>query len=327
MRKEIGSEFWDIPLGRENGFFPKEVQWFSSGRSALSAILKQRSMESVSLPSWCCDSMIIPFVEAGIRVEFYPVYFEDGLVTDLSSVRTDAVLVLDYFGFTQQQSMDCSGIVIRDVTHSVFSKTHTDADHYFGSLRKWAGFWTGGYGWGFQAPNIPEDTCYVQLRKRAMEEKSRYINGSSDSKEYLKIFSQAEQLLDEQYYAGAADKDVERAFKLDVEFIKKRRRANAKHLLEAFSDWAIFPSMAEEDCPLFVPVLVPDGKRDALRSYLIRNEIYCPVHWPVSEYHKIAPKCMSLFENELSLVCDHRYTLQDMDRLIGTVNDFLKGNV
>lgn len=327
MRQEIGSEFWDVPLGKENNLFPGDTQWFLSGRSALSSILKQTSISSVALPSWCCDSMILPFLKAGVRVEFYPVFFDNGLVTDLSNIHTDAVLVLDYFGYTQKEHGTTSGVVIRDVTHSVFSKRYKDADYYFGSLRKWAGFWTGGFGWGFQGQKKPEDMHYVQLRNRAMEEKSQYILGQSDSKEYLKVFAQAEQWLDDKHDAGAADRDVELAAKLDIDFMKNRRRTNAQHLLEAFSEWAIFPAMAEEDCPLFVPVLVPDGQRDALRKYLISKEIYCPVHWPLSEYHKIAPECRALYENELSLICDQRYTLQDMDRLIETVHEFLKGNV
>ena len=69
---------------------------------------------------------------------------------------------------------------------------------------------------------------------------------------------------------------------------------------------------------MFVPIIVPNGKRDALRRHLIRNEIYCPVHWPRPE------GCVSnLYDGELSLICDQRYGIEDMDRLISTLTEAL----
>ena len=76
--------------------------------------------------------------------------------------------------------------------------------------------------------------------------------------------------------------------------------------------------------PLFVPVLVPEGRRDALRKHLIQNEIYCPVHWPLTEHHKIDQRSAAIYENELSLVCDQRYGAADMERIVKTVKNFWK---
>lgn len=86
----------------------------------------------------------------------------------------------------------------------------------------------------------------------------------------------------------------------------------------------IFPSFSTEDCPMFVPVLVPDEKRDALRGYLIQHDIYCPVHWPVSEYHKLEERELNIYQNELSIICDQRYTEEDIYRIVDTINKFWK---
>ena len=75
---------------------------------------------------------------------------------------------------------------------------------------------------------------------------------------------------------------------------------------------------------MFVPILVPDGKRDELRRYLIKHEMYCPVHWPVSMYHKLDKRAEIIYKNELSLVCDQRYTEEDMQRMVETIKDFWK---
>ena len=181
------------------------------------------------------------------------------------------------------------GIVIRDVTHSLFSKQYDDADYYFGSLRKWAGFYTGGYAWGFKNPlqQFPENPEYVRLRREAMEAKKAYINGISDSKDFLEMFEKAEDMLDHCSIERADGRDCESAFKLDVNFVKQRRQYNASILLEAFEHVAIFKDFKEYDCPMFVPIMVPHGLRDNLRNYLKDHQIYCPIHWPVTEFHQL----------------------------------------
>lgn len=325
MRREIGSEFWDIPAGGQNRLFPDSTQWFLSGRSALQTIIKQSGIQTAAMPSWCCDSMIRPFLDAEVKVSFYPVYMDGGLVQDLSCVDAEAILVMDYFGYTVQVDLEgYSGTVIRDVTHSLLSKTYDDAHYYFGSLRKWAGFWTGGYGWGFDCGCLPADTAYIHLRQKAMVEKEAYIQGTSESKAYLATYARAEEYLEQCPMAAAADRDIMLASTMDVPFIKSRRRENTARLLEAFSDIAVFPRMGEQDCPMFVPIMVPEGQRDALRKYLIEHQIYCPVHWPVSEYHRLDERTGVLYQQELSLVCDQRYTVEDMDRIIETIQEFWK---
>ena len=70
------------------------------------------------------------------------------------------------------------------------------------------------------------------------------------------------------------------------------------------------------DCPLFVPVIIKNGKRDVIRKKLVDNEIYCPVHWP----HPDANCESNLYEMELSLVCDQRYGREDMQRIVDVLN-------
>ena len=331
-KREIGSEFWDVPIiNQQNRLFPESTQWYLSGRSALQAIIKEfGAARSVSLPSWCCDSMIKPFIEAGFEVHFYPVTFDGCFAQDIK-LDTEALFLMDYFGYTAPipDLSSYKGVVIRDVTHSIFSSTYYDADYYFGSLRKWCGVWSGGYAWtkdGHILEKGEQDKGeYIRLRSRAMEEKRDYIEGRCAEKRYLKIYDAAEDCLENAGIAPADERDVELARRLDVEKIKKQRRANAEVLRKEFSDWLIFPSISDVDTPMFVPVLVPNGKRDALRRYLINNEIYCPIHWPVSEYHRLDEKTAHIYQNELSLVCDQRYTEEDMNRMVETIKSFMEG--
>lgn len=270
--------------------------------------------------------MIVPFEDFGIEVSFYPVYHDGELIQDLSVIDTDAVLVMDYFGYSGKNNIKgYEGTIIRDLTHSIFSGAYNDADYYFGSLRKWAGFWTGGYAWGV-APKEKIDEEYVLLRKSAMEAKAEYIAGLSKTKDYLMTFSAAEEYLGNCSGTASADfRDVKLAQKLDIEAIRIQRKRNARILLEQFKDIALFPTIKDTDCPMFVPIHVPNGKRNKLMRYLIERDIYCPVHWPISKYHKLTNQTKQIYENELSLVCDHRYMEDDMDRIIETIREFWKG--
>lgn len=330
--REIGSEFWDVPITEnENGIFPESTQWFLSGRSALQAIIAElKDCRTVAMPSWCCDSMVKPFVDAGMKVHFYPVYFDEDLKQDVG-FDCDVLFLMDYFGYIGMQPdlSGYNGVVIRDVTQSLFSTTYIDADYYFGSLRKWCGVWTGGYAWAkdgrrFRVQINTDDRGYVELRRKAMELKCEYINGQGKDKSYLGVFNEAEEVLESIGIVPVADRDVKVAMKLDVEYIRTHRRKNAEILRSAFPNWLIFMEMMDTDCPMFVPVLVPDGKRNELRRHLINNEIYCPVHWPVSEYRKLSDKTETIYADELSLVCDQRYTEEDMNRMVEVIQEFWK---
>ena len=326
--REIGSEFWDVPAGGDgNHLFPESVRWFLSGRGALGAIIRELGdVRTAAMPSWCCDSMIRPFTDAGIEVRFYPVTWRGKLTQEIRD-DCDVLLVMDYFGYTADAAdlSLCRGKIIRDVTHSLFSGRYSDADYYFGSLRKWCGVWTGGYAWGkgLTGP-VETDRDYVGLRRAAMEEKAAYIQGGeTGEKNYLKLFGEAEKRLKEAGIRSADPRDIAAAKTLDAEFIRSRRRRNAKVLMEGLPDLLVFPELAPSDCPLFVPILAEGGRRDALRQRLIAHSVYCPAHWPATECHRLDENTAYLYENELSLVCDQRYTEEDMERMVKIIKSFL----
>lgn len=332
MRKEIGSEFWDIPLSAVyNEYFSASPSWFVSGRAALSSVIadikSRKSVRRAWLPSWCCDSMIYPFLQASIDVRFYPVFVQNrSLCQELPSAnKNDILFLMSYFGYEDgaPKFSGSEATVICDVTHSVFTKSRLDAEYSFGSLRKWCGFKTGGFAYGVSATDA-FDSRYYCTRERAMQEKSAYIAGKTESKSFLAVFAEAEEHLEECPVSCGAPEDISAAKKLDVAFIKSQRRKNAAVLLDALSEIAVFPKLKDEDCPLFVPILVKKDLRDDLRKHLIQNEIYCPVHWPISAYHSPNSQTQALYDGELSLVCDQRYSEEDMLRAVKVIKKFFE---
>ena len=324
--REIGSEFWDVPVCEgASSLFPANTRWYMAGRSALQAILSElKDCSTAALPAWCCDSLILPFIRAGLDVRFYSV-FEQGRLVQKPRTDCDILLIMDYFGYTFPSALpeNYKGVVIRDVTHSLFSAAYSDADYYFGSLRKWCGVWTGGYAWrgngGKLSEGAPVNHAYAELRKKAMKQKEAYIKGLSSQKDYLPLFERAEEMLETAKVLRGSRRDSALAKQLDAESIKAKRRANAAVLRQAFPEWLLFPEMQPTDCPMFVPVLVPKGRRDALRQALIREEIYCPAHWPLTPLHPAELRDSALYRDELSLVCDQRYGTEDVARLADTL--------
>lgn len=331
MLNEIGSEFWQ-KYDRSNKHDGSEVVVLS-GRTALDFIIRDLKesgdFRSIMLPSYCCDSMIEPFVRNSIEVSFYPVSYQG--ITFPENDK-DAILLLDYFGYVDDQitriaklAKDNGQIVIYDGTHYLGERA-IFADYIFCSYRKWlfcnyASVIKVGGQWNILCPTHT-NKAYIELREKAAELKQNYIyKGVGEKNTYLNMFSDAEELLEQDYMDYFGEKvECNKTYIADV------RRKNAKKLVEGLREikeitlWREFVS--DIDTPLFVPILVEKRIRNELRKYMIENQIYCPIHWPMTNLHSTAN---DLFDMELSLVCDQRYSFDEIDREIEVIKNFFKG--
>ena len=120
--REIGSEFW-TNCTNETGFgiesyIPKGFNSFFllSGRTALDIVVDDICMtnriKKVYFPSYCCHTMLHPFVEKGIEIEFYSVVFKDGHFEFDYSLENDCdtVFLIDYFGFLNSETLNIASI-------------------------------------------------------------------------------------------------------------------------------------------------------------------------------------------------------------------------
>lgn len=332
MISEIGSEFHYSTMECENGLSLYNPGVFVfSGRTAIETIIRNTSIKSIIFPSYCCDSMLVPFRAAGIDISFYDVFYDNGLRFDLSiSDDADALLWCNYFGFSHEmpdlaEFKKRDGIIIEDITHSIMSKKqyHEQSDYLVASLRKWEPIISGGYCASVhgdlkcQSDKSPMEE-FISLKKSAMEMKSIYLeNGDEALKpKFLSLFKKANEWLAENYSGFSIDDESkEYLSKINAEEHYRIRRNNANVLYEGLSQIeGIIPLFKPDDidCPLFVPVIIGNGKRDLIRKKLTENKIYCPVHWP-----KPNAECKSnLYDVELSLICDQRYNSSDMERIL-----------
>ncbi len=345
--REIGSEFWSIDKKKA------EEQLFLSGRTALEFIIRDIistcKVMSVLLPSWCCHTMIEPFVRHGISVRFYDVYFEKekGLCVHIPApLKNEIFYYMTYFGSSALHGMDEQYVrknwawVISDDTHSWLGEKGHDKlapDYSYISYRKW----TGVYGVALArktngsfciAADKKTSEKYTETRKNAARLKQNYMNGENVEKEcFLRLYAEAEEMLEQDYVSYEPSvMAIEQLLNLDKQRMSAKRCENAVVLIDELSDMReisiVFRDLAAGDVPLFVPILVDEADRNELRKFLIDRNVYCPVHWSLSDYHNgISRQAEEIYYRELSLLCDQRYHAEDMKRIADLIREFYVG--
>lgn len=340
MVKEIGSEF--SYEEKQNGHGIKltiedaEETFVFSGRTAIETVLKNEpAIHKAMLPSYCCDSMIEPFRRSGIEISFYSVQYENGLHIDINvSEDVDCILWCNYFGFNVpmpdfSQFIKNGGIIMEDITHSLFSvhPFHKQSHYLVASIRKWEPVFCGGYVASLQRKmkyvpyQLPQEQ-FISDKKKAMKDKKCFLADDSTKRkeEFLELFSKSNSWLAEKYSGLTIDQEShDYLCSVNVKEQINKRKQNARCLyqyLEQIENVECLFDKDAMDCPLFVPVIIRNGKRDYVRKKLIENQIYCPVHWPKPKENG----CESnLYDIELSLICDQRYDLNDMKRMISVL--------
>lgn len=168
---------------------------------------------------------------------------------------------------------------------------------------------------------------YVNLRVKGMRLKDLYISYRQiDKKSFLQIFKDAEKILDKHYKGYTIDNlSLSIINEIDINEIRSKRIENANYLLEGFSTNLninpLYKSINMSDCPLFLPIIIRSGSRDIFKKHLSENNVYCPIHWPKSELHKLNKKSEFIYDHILSIICDQRYSHGDMNRIIEILRD------
>lgn len=349
---EIGSYFW---LDRnEDNKGRREILWLPSvedgtftfsGRNAIEIavrdILKNRSVTKAFAPSYCCVSMLQSFIDHGIKMEFYDVGFRDGEFTYQipKTGEHDVVLIMSYFGLKRNvahrgiaEIHGTGAVIIEDITHSLFCEdcASQDSDYLVASLRKWMEVPTGGWVGKKKGPigikPSLDSNHAVQEKIAAMYEKQDYLTGKISSKEnFLLANAKFENdLIHVDRMLKIDDKSLCILEQEDVDGIIRKRRRNAEILLNGLKDLdgtvCDLPDIdLTVDTPLFLPIFLENEDRESLKSYLISRGIYCPIHWP-----EVMGAPVGVRENELSLICDQRYSEGDMQAIVDAIQEWNK---
>ena len=353
---EIGSEYWKYDGNLINNNYEfwnlgKDTKFVLSGRTAIYFVLKnillKQDIKKAYLPSYSCDSMAQAFIDLGIEIEYYDVYYNEQLKYNIDLENdSDIFFAMNYFGYSEtnmeeyiKKFKEKGKIVIEDITHSILSEKRYSnySDYLIGSLRKWFPISSGALAVNMKEKfniNLSENTNQeiIKLKQDAMQIKKDYIkisnnldkNIESDEKEkFLKKYEESNKLLETDYQNYKIDNNsYEILMGINLEEIKKQRKENVKIIYNKLEKNLklkfLINKFDENDCLLMIPVILDNKIRNDLRKYLIQKQVYLPIHWPQKE------KLNNIADNELSLICDQRYTTSQIEENMNLILDFLK---
>lgn len=345
-------QFWN--LGKDNKFV-------LSGRTAiyyvLENILAKRKIKKVYFPSYSCKSMLQAFEDLEIQVLYYDVYYDNGLKYNINlNQDCDIFFAMNYFGYSESNMENYTKyfkekgcVIIEDITHSILSekKFSKYSDYLIASLRKWFPIFSGGLAVSVNEKfllDLSKNTNdeMITKKRQAMENKSKYINNIKNSeykinpkiiknenddekikKEFLNQYFESGKKLEENYKNYSIDKkSLKILMGIDLQEIINTRERNVKLIYNKFRKndniKFLFKNFRKGDCLLFVPIILENNIRNSLRKYLINNNVYLPVHWP-QEY-----KINEIADNELSLICDQRYNVNEINYYLDLIEEYFK---
>ena len=350
---EIGSEFW-IEEMPEKLLTERDGVYALSGRTAIDLILqdimKKRPIRSVLMPAWCCDSMLAPFLDGNIDVRFYDVILGTQITTnkDELSIKyslsntdlaegTDILYLTNYFGYENTLSLETvrrykeqGSIILYDRTHSFlmddepYSKA---ADYTFASIRKWMGVVGGAVVNGLSEKPSLKDCPYAPIREVAMRDKYRYLQGDKhiEKQNFLNAFGEFGHHLAADYRDYEMDSLSFTLYKQeDLAAMKVRRKENAAFLHSHLKGVRFLGELTDGVVPLFVPVFFKNKEqRNSIRKHLMEHQIYCPVHWPKPQQIPTGYQANEIYDTELSLICDQRYGIEKMERIVKRISEII----
>lgn len=312
-----------------------DVYAYSSGRAALYQILKylkqERGISSVFLPDYLCSSVLVPIQKLGLEYSFYPI--SQQLELERKSFaglykKDSTVLLINYFGLQDLsaqiktiRSLDEKAIIIEDDVQAYyeFKKPLDDVDFKFTSLRKTFAVPDGGLvKTKYHLPRVATPNTFGQYKAAAALLKSMR-EGNFNDQIYLELFEKGESLIDSEQECGMSLIAEKLYSFMNEDHVKVRRLNNAYYLVEKLNEYGISPilPLSDNHVPLFVPIVLKN--RDTVRKAMFKQDIFCPVHWPLDGMNVKRGELMS--KTELSLIIDQRYGRKEMDEIISLIKD------
>lgn len=358
MKSEIGSNFWEYDLNenRRMRFWWESPDYnklyLKSGRNAFKAICDSIKTEckNVLFPAYHCETESDPWYKSGWKVEYYPVETDfsvnpEKLEKCILEYNPSVIIIQSYFGF-EALNRKCDEvlakyknqgvIIIEDITQSLISNVrHTVADYYVASFRKFFAIPDGGILISRKIINIDNveapDEKLTQIAFRAYELKKQYFETMNKSVKdnFRKLYLELNDLISENdKLVSMSHIGMKILNGVDVSRIANKRQQNYRYLCEKILkiNYLYIPRQIEniEVCPLFLPALIAEDKcRANLQKYLAQNDIYCPIIWKKSHNIENCPlETQKIYDHILCFPIDQRYDLDDMQRIIKTLQEW-----
>jgi len=344
----IGGEYYLYPelLGKEikNSFYDylsnniNHIEYFSTGRDAIFTLVNSLKSRRIWLPNYLCKSIYDPIKKTGKELLFYKISRDLSISDDfINKIKDkDIVFIINYFGIIQKniyERLKRKDIkIISDITHSLISidkvgDVFINSDFVISSLRKIGPFPDGAF-LGSNVLNLPSSKNSIRENfslKRAGAMLSRgysKLNNYEDDKNF-KIFIKMEKMLnntkDYGYKMSYFSKNILK--RIDFKELHLKTNNNFNYLKNNIAKNNKLKIMNKQHLSQFIILFCSNkNDRDYVRSKLVNNEIFCPIHWDMSWLIKEN----NISNRILSIPCDYRYNLADMKFITSELNNILE---
>lgn len=340
----IGSDFaspgTDLLLDRDVAppweLTPATTSYVQTGRGALRLIarsLSSQGYDTVLIPAFLCESMILPFDELGWRIIPVPMTHQltmdpDALQAAISSVgSTPVILTAEYFGCQPQQALvdalikarSLGTIIIDDETHRIFAPGGIPADYRVASLRKLLPLADGAY-IGTSTSAIP-----IATGPDRQEGAARWIGMDALAFQPLSAlheqFQQANKNLEECIgIRPPTARSMSVLRHLNYPVMAAKRIDNSNRLMAQLAGICTIINPPDGNTiPSHLVIRVPEPRR--VQASLAAMGVFCPIHWPQP------PRLRDVTDwphDILSIPIDHRYDRADMDRIAAALRGLVE---
>lgn len=298
---------------------------FHNARSVFTYLVTQIRPSRLWLPAYCCQQISQLSNRLDTAVSFYPV--DEQLRPNIEFLYNclradDAVLVINYFGRCQSESLKRfvrstkSVTWIEDCAQALALEGDPLGDFRVYSPRKLLGVPDGGvlvdYGGQLKVPALDPLTD-EKIFLRPGELRARF-SGEGRNDLWYPAFRAAEASMRvSQSQASTITMNVLLA--TDIDNLAIARRKNYIFLLEHLENLAFIKEKPVDWVPLGFPIAV--NEQDKVLEHLHSRGIFASCHWKYldapkdkfSQEHKLA-------NSLITLPCDQRYDIQDMGRIV-----------
>ena len=327
----------------------KNALYLNSGSSAIFYLLDNNYVgeKNVVLPAYTCITCIRPFIYRNFNIQYYTINKDltinkDSFEKAIHHFNNNCIVYIHaYFGFNTLESIkdELADLhkhpnitIINDFTHSWLSQNQIEAHFYIASLRKWlqtpdGGILASNINLTFNNKNILDyDREQTNTYIKASLLKNRYLdNDASISKDqFLPLFNDSVACFRKKEIRAMSPISKTIYDNTNYQEVTIKRKKNCQYLIDHIKNpyiEKIFSSVPDDAVPFYLPVYVKKDRKK-FQQHLAANNIYCPIHWNVPEYIANTPFANEIYPQIISLVCDQRYDLDDMERFVATVNNY-----
>ena len=304
---EIGG-YLELELLKAKEFYPKALA-LSSARNCLRYIIRAYNIKEIYVPYFTCEVVYQAIKNENCSMKFYHIDKDFLPTTDFN--KEDFILYTNYFGICAKNvELLCQKYPNLIVDNAQAFYMHPKGLADFNSPRKFFGVPDGGYLFCKKEldESFPKDLSY----KRFSHLIKRLDVGAT--KGYMD-FKANDASLDNEPVKFMSNLTKRLLSSIDYEKVKNIRLENFNFLhntLKEINELKI--ELTPDDVPMVYPYLIKEG----LREKLINNNIYVATYWqPLDEksYEAYLRKYL------LPLPIDQRYSSNDMQKILGVINE------